>query len=122
MSISETVAKLANALRAYLAAKHGAAEVIAMLELVAEMPVYVRDERLDLWERKIVQMGHDRDRLATDRAYRAARHVYELGTMNMYAAIEVEETREAYADVVTELRELGVTGLSAAEPVTLDDW
>jgi len=122
VSISETVARLATALSGYLQAKRGSAELIAMLATVAEMPAYVRDARLDLWERAVNAHGFDRDRLATDRAYRAAHHVYELGTMNMYAAIEVEETREAYADVVTELRELGVTGLTVSGPVTLDDW
>ena len=120
MSISETVATLANALRAYLATKGGHADVIAMLEKVAEMPAYVRDARLDLWEQSIDKL--DRDRLATDRAYRAAQHVYALGTLNMYAAIEVDETKQAYADVVTELRELGVTGLAALPPPELDDW
>ena len=122
MSISETVARLANALHGYLVAKGGPGDVIAMLELVVQMPAYVRDARLDLWERKIVATGYDRDRLATDRTYRAAHHVYELGTMNMYAAIELEETTEAYGEVVTELRELGVTGLATTEPVGLGDW
>jgi hypothetical protein len=122
MSISETVAALATALRGYLVTRGGPADVIAMLELVAEMPAYVRDERLDLWEKKIIATGHDRNRLATDRAYRAAQHVYELGAMNMYAAIEVEETKQAYADVVTELRELGVIGLAALAPPELEDW
>ncbi len=122
MSISETVARLATALRDHLAAKGGPADAVAMLELVAQMPTYVRDARLDLWERAIIATGYDRDRLATDRSYRAAHHVYELGTMNMYAAIEVDETIEAYATVMTELRELGVTGLASSDPVVLDDW
>lgn len=122
MSISETVARLAKALHGHLVTKGGPADVIAMLELIAEMPAYVRTARLDQWELKVRATGYDRDRLATDRAYRAAHHVNELGTMNMYAAIEIEETMEAYAEVVTELRELGVTGLAASEPVVLDDW
>ncbi|CAN5923174.1 hypothetical protein BH11MYX3_BH11MYX3_31510 [soil metagenome] len=122
MSISEAVAKLANALRAHLAAKGGPADVVAMLELVAKMPAYVRDARLDLWEQSIRAAGYDRDRLAIDRAYRAAHHVYGLGTLNMYAAIEEEETMEAYDGVMTELRELGVTGPADANPVVLDDW
>lgn len=122
MSISETVAKLAKALHAYLVAKAGPADVIAMLDLVAEMPAFVRDARLDLWERKVNATGYDRDRLATDRTYRAAHHVYELGRMNLFAAIEIEKTKEAYGEVVTELRELGVTGLATVEPVLLDDW
>jgi len=122
MSISETVARLAKALQAHLVAKSASADVIAMLELVAEMPAFVRDARLDLWERKVNATGYDRGRLATDRTYRAAHHVYELGRMNLFGAIEIEKTKEAYAEVVTELRELGVTGLAAAEPVVLDDW
>lgn len=120
MSISGTVAVLADALRAYLAGKNGAPDVVELLAHVAEMPAYVRDQRLDLWEKKV--LGYDRDRLATDRSYRAAIHVIALGRMNMYGAIEVDKTEQAYADVVTELRELGVTGLSALGPVTLDEW
>jgi hypothetical protein len=122
MSISETVATLASALRGYLVAKGGSADVLAMLDLVVQMPAFVRDQRLDLWEKAIVATGYDRDRLATDRAYRAAQHVYKLGTLNMYAAIEVEETEQAYADVVAELRELGVTGLAGLEKPSLEDW
>ncbi|MBA3462963.1 MAG: hypothetical protein H0T46_23610 [Deltaproteobacteria bacterium] len=122
MSISDTVASLATALRDYLVTRGGPADVIAMLEAVAEMPAYVRDERLDLWEQKVNASGHDRDRLATDRAYRAAQHVYALGTLNMYAAIEEEETAQAYADVVTELRELGVPGLAELPSPDLADW
>lgn len=120
MSISETVATLATALRDYLVTKGGPADVVAMLERVAEMPAYVRDARLDLWDERIEKS--DRDRLATDRAYRAARHVYELGALNLYAAIDEEETAQAYEELVTELRELGVAGLATLQPPALDDW
>src|SRR3954469_20862746 len=105
MSISSEVARLAK-----LALER--AEGVALrdaLTLLARMPQYVRQARLDLWE-----VECNRRHAAMDAAARA---IFALGKDNLYAAIDPEL---AAKDFRAAAQALGLDEDPAS--VNLEDW
>lgn len=102
VSISSTVATFAKVL-----AEHAAnePEVVARCAQLAEMPSYVAQQRLDLWEAQLL----DARALATKSpAHAAMVAILELGRINLYSEIDDDLTAE-YADAtVTALEAAGV--------------
>lgn len=113
MSISSTVATLARALASRVEDPALAAHVATL----AEMPRYVADARLDLWEEAVMPL---RSGAGQGPAHAAALAIFELGRFNLYGEIEEETTLEYYADAVKAMHAAGATPPSERPDFT--DW
>lgn len=113
MSISSTVAELARA----LAVRVEDEGLKGHVERLAEMPRYVADARLDLWEEAL---GPLRSEAGKGPMHDAAIAIFELGRFNLYGEIEEETTHEYYVDAV---KAVGAAGAAApsGEP-DFSDW
>ncbi len=113
MSISATVGALAGALSARVEDPALAAHVATL----AEMPRYVADARLDLWEQALMPLRSEAGQGPT---HAAALAIFELGRFNLYGEIEEKTTHEYYADAAKAMTAAGATPPS--ERPDLSDW
>jgi sugar phosphate isomerase/epimerase len=113
MSISSTVAALARALSSQIEDP----ALRAHLATLEEMPRYVAEARLDLWEVALMPLRSD---AVQGPAHAAALAIFELGRFNLYGEIEEETTHEYYADAIKAMQAAGAT--PPGEHPDLADW
>jgi hypothetical protein len=117
MSISSTVAFLANLVADHVRTTAPDPDLLARLAQVAKMPEYVTQERLDLWESELLPARAEAERSA---AHAAMVAILELGRINLYGEIDPELTAEYLATAIEAARATGATITDTEHHVT--DW
>ncbi len=115
MSISTIVAELARALEPVITD----AAPTALLAVARDMPRFVAEQRLDLWETALIADGRIP---AETKQELAVAELIELGRFNMYGEIDEDETRLYLERAIASARAAGGTVDIDHATADLTDW
>ncbi|MEO7097618.1 MAG: hypothetical protein ABI175_30430 [Polyangiales bacterium] len=115
MSISSVVAELALSLDPVIT-DDGARKRLAA---VGEMPRFVTEERLDLWEEAVLAHGRIPKETAQELA---VAELIELARFNMYGEIDEDETRLYLERAIASARAAGATVTVDRDAADITEW
>ena len=115
MSISSVVAEMARALDPVISDAASRQRLAA----VAEMPKFVAEERLDLWEEALLSHGRVPKETAQELA---VAELIELARFNMFGEIDEDETRLYLERAIASARAAGATVDIERDAADITDW